>query len=358
MITKTAPSLHCLDGIRDEIREKNRDDTGQKIPVRIPWQSALAEAIRDPQQLLRLLDLPVSLLEQIEPPQHFPLRVTHSFIQRMRPGDLNDPLLKQILPLATEQGQSDWGSLDPVGDHTAMKSPGLLHKYQGRALLVSTAACAIHCRYCFRQHFPYQQANPLGNQWPATLEWLRANKDIHEVILSGGDPLSVSDERLARIVAQLDSVPHLRTLRIHTRLPVVLPQRIDSELLNWVTKTRLQVVFVLHINHPNELNQELCAALRQLQLPGVTLLNQSVLLSSINDDASVLIKLSQKLFETGVLPYYLHQLDQVKGAARFEVPVESGSALIAAMRSRLPGYLVPRYVKEIPGEDAKSPIFG
>lgn len=354
MITKTTPSLHCLDDIKDEIRQENTTSKS--------WQTALAEAIREPRELLEHLDLPLSLLEKSHVRPGFPLRVTHSFMQRMQPGNPQDPLLRQVLPL--EEGDlgaeqdSDWGSLDPVADHEAMQGPGLLHKYEGRVLLVSTAACAIHCRYCFRQHFPYQQANPLGTQWPATLAYLSSKHDIHEVILSGGDPLSLSDERLARIVAQLAEIPHLRTLRIHTRLPVVLPQRIVSSLLNWVTKSRLKVVFVLHINHPNEINQELYAALRLLQLPGVTLLNQAVLLRGINDTSEILVDLSHKLFSAGILPYYLHQLDQVRGAAHFEVPVQTGHELISVMRDKLPGYLVPKYVKEIPGEAAKSPIFG
>ena len=351
MITKTVPSLHRLAEIREE------------IPVRKSWQAALAEAIRDPQELLKQLNLPVSLAEQSQLVPGFPLRVTHSFIQRMQPGDPHDPLLMQVLPLGAgseekERGEADWGSLDPVADHDAMQAPGLLHKYEGRILLVSTAACAIHCRYCFRQHFPYQQANPLGTQWPATLAYLNSNHDIHEVILSGGDPLSLSDQRLARIIAQLDEVSHLTTLRIHTRLPVVLPQRIDTALLNWVKETRLKVVFVLHINHPNEINLELQNALRLLQFPDVTLLNQAVLLRGVNDSTEILVELSHKLFEAGVLPYYLHQLDRVRGAAQFEVPVQTGGELVSAMREKLPGYLVPKYVKEIPGEASKSPIFG
>lgn len=354
MITKTTPSLHCLDDIKDEIREENAS--------RKSWQAALSEAIREPQELLEHLNLPLSLLEKSHLTAGFPLRVTHSFMQRMQPGNPRDPLLRQVLPL--EEGDlaagcnSDWGSLDPVGDHDAMQGPGLLHKYEGRVLLVSTAACAIHCRYCFRQHFPYQQANPLGTQWPATLAYLSSNHDVHEVILSGGDPLSLSDERLARITAQLGEIPHLRTLRIHTRLPVVLPRRIVSSLLNWVKKSRLRVVFVLHINHPNEIDQELYAALRLLQLPGVTLLNQAVLLKGVNDTSEILVDLSHKLFTAGVLPYYLHQLDQVRGAAHFEVPEQTGRELIAVLHDKLPGYLVPKYVKEIPGEASKSPISG
>ena len=257
MITKTAPSLHGL----GENRDKNRDQFQQAVVTKQPWQTELAEAIRDPRQLLSYLGLPDSLVEELKIPAHFPLRVTHSFANRMRAGDINDPLLKQVLPLAEESNSQAWGEPDPVGDQAAMKSPGLLHKYHGRALLVSTAACAIHCRYCFRQHFPYQQANPLASQWPATLAWLEANPDINELILSGGDPLSVNDQRLGELVHQLDRLSHLQTLRIHTRLPVVLPQRIDKEMLSWIAESRLKLVFVLHINHPNEINTELVEAM-------------------------------------------------------------------------------------------------
>lgn len=346
MITKSTPSVHRRKHIQPEIKvEKN-------------WQSALAQAIRDPVELLRQLELPVSLAEQVSLPAEFPLRVTHSFLQRMEPGNPNDPLLRQVLPLETGAESEKWGSDDPVGDHEAMAGPGLLQKYHGRVLLVSTAACAVHCRYCFRQHFPYQQANPLGTQWPATLNWLKSNPDIREIILSGGDPLSMSDERLGRIIDQLNRLGHLRTLRIHTRLPVVLPQRIDESMLGWLRASRLNVVIVLHINHPNEINHELVEALARIRSSGVTLLNQAVLLRGINDHGEILIELSEKLFEAGVLPYYLHQLDRVRGAACYEVPIETGRRLVASLRERLPGYLVPRYVKEIPGQSSKSPIYG
>ncbi len=354
MITKTTPSLHCLNGKSGE----NNADGQQARTVKRDWQTALSEAIRDPRELLTQLKLPVSLLEQSSLSPTFPLRVTQSFIRRMQPGNPLDPLLLQVLPLNQELKDTDWGSLDPVCDQHAMQGPGLLHKYQGRVLLVSTAACAIHCRYCFRQHFPYQQANPLGSQLPATLAYLNAHQDIHEVILSGGDPLSLSDERLSRIVEQLDQIPHLKTLRIHTRLPLVLPERIDANLLKWLQATRLKVVLVLHINHPNEIDQEFAESIAHLQLPGVSLLNQSVLLRGINDSAEILVSLSHMLFEVGILPYYLHQLDKVQGAAHFEVPAETGVKLLAEMRHKLPGYLVPKYVKEIPGEPAKYPIFG
>ncbi len=331
------------------------------------WQHELATAIREPETLIRLLQLPKSFIEGAKrSARHFPLRVTKSFLSRMELGNINDPLLRQVLPLATElTGQNDnsvnghlssWGQLDPVGDAEAMASPGLLHKYPGRVLLVSTAACAIHCRYCFRQHFSYQEANPLGSQFPATLAYLSQNKDIHEVILSGGDPLSISDQRLNRIISQLAAIPHLNTIRFHTRLPVVLPKRLYSQQLDWLQSGQLNRVMVLHINHPNEINDEFRSAIQRLQGHNITLLNQSVLLKGINDDANSLIELSYKLLECGILPYYLHQLDQVSGAAHFEVAVGTGRQLIEQMRNRLPGYLVPKYVQEIPGQAAKTPL--
>ncbi len=331
------------------------------------WQRELAQAIHKPEELIRVLQLPEALLPGATwSARRFPLRVTRSFLARMEPGNPNDPLLRQVLPLASEHDAgepdktnglpSEWGQLDPVGDTDAMASPGLLHKYQGRVLLVSTAACAIHCRYCFRQHFPYQQANPLGTQLPATLAYLDQHPDIHEVILSGGDPLSIHDKKLAQIINQLSSIAHLKTLRIHTRLPVVLPQRLLSGQLDWLVSTRLNVVMVLHINHPNEINDEFRQAIGCLQGRNITLLNQSVLLKDINDDADSLIELSHKLLACGILPYYLHQLDQVTGAAHFEVSEDTGLELIQQMRQRLPGYLVPKYVQEIPGQAAKTPL--
>lgn len=319
------------------------------------WQTALAEAIREPQHLLQALQLPNSLLDAAQQAaRQFPLRVPHSYLSRMRHADLNDPLLRQVLPLAEETRQPDWGGLDPVGDQQAMKSPGLLHKYQGRALLVSTAACAVHCRYCFRRHFPYTEANPLGSQWPATLSYLKQHADIHEVILSGGDPLSLSDARLAAAIEQLAAIPHLHTLRIHSRLPVVIPQRLTHELLQALTATRLQAVLVLHFNHANELDQSIRDALAPLRYAGVTLLNQAVLLRGVNDSLPALSALSRALFQVGILPYYLHQLDKVQGAAHFEVDLDRALMLMRELQGALPGYLVPRFVQEQAGEPSKT----
>lgn len=321
------------------------------------WQSELAKVIRDPAQLLEILGLPMELL----PAAHaaaslFPLRVPHSYVQRMIPGDPHDPLLRQVLPLAAESIDEPAGQTDPVGDLDAMPSPGLLHKYHGRVLLVTSGACAIHCRYCFRRHFPYAAANPLHQHREATLDYLYRHTDVNELILSGGDPLSLPDLQLAEWVQACEGIPHLQTLRLHTRLPVVLPKRVGSALCEWLVQTRLRVVIVLHTNHPREIDTEVRRACQELRECGVTLLNQSVLLRGVNDNEDTLLTLSQDLFAAGVMPYYLHQFDPVQGAMHFAVPIREGNALIAALRRRLPGYLVPRYVQEIPGSAAKYPL--
>ncbi len=321
------------------------------------WQTALAQAIREPAQLLQHLNLPMSLLPAAQAAaRQFPLRVPHSYLQRIRPNDLNDPLLRQVLPLAEECGSDPGGQTDPVGDLTAMPSPGLLHKYQGRALLVTTGACAIHCRYCFRRHFPYASGNPLHQHRQTTLDYLHNHPELSELILSGGDPLSLSDSQLAGWIRECEAVLHLQTLRLHTRLPVVLPERVDTALCDWLTATRLRKVIVLHINHPQEIDDEVSQAIERLRQCGATLLNQSVLLRDINDSVHILSQLSQTLFANGVMPYYLHQFDPVQGALHFAVPLAEGQALMAQLRASLPGYLVPRYVQEIPGMTAKYPI--
>ena len=321
------------------------------------WQTALAQAIRDPAQLLQLLGLPLDLLPAAQAAaRQFPLRVPHSYVQRMRAGDPDDPLLRQVLPLAAEMAEDPAGLTDPVDDLAAMPSPGLLHKYAGRVLLVTSGACAIHCRYCFRRHFPYATANPLHQHREATLAYLRQHPDVNELILSGGDPLSLPDRQLAEWVQACEEVPHLQTLRLHTRLPVVLPERVDAALCAWLGRTRLRKVMVLHINHPQEIDAPVQRACRDLRESGVTLLNQSVLLRGINDDVTTLCTLSHALFAAGVLPYYLHQFDPVQGAMHFALPVAEGRALMAGLRERLPGYLVPRYVQEIPGSAAKHPL--
>lgn len=321
------------------------------------WQQDLAEAVRDPAELLQMLDLSPDLLAPaLRAGRDFPLRVPRSYVARMRKGDPDDPLLRQVLPLAAEDVPSPGFITDPVGDLQAMPRPGLLHKYHGRALLITTGACAVHCRYCFRRHFPYGGANPAAGQWQAALDHIAGDPSLREIILSGGDPLSLSDARLAALAEQLAAIPHVRRLRIHTRLPIVLPSRVNQELTGWLTDSPLQKVLVVHANHAREIDAETAKALRDLKNCDVTLLNQSVLLRGVNDSAETLTNLSETLYEAGVLPYYLHLLDKVQGAAHFDVPEAEARRLLTLLRDRLPGYLVPRLVREIEGEASKRAI--
>jgi EF-P beta-lysylation protein EpmB len=321
------------------------------------WQQALAEAIHDPVELLNLLELPQdSLSLSRDAARQFPLRVPRGYVARMRKGDPSDPLLRQILPLHAEELDVAGFHRDPVGDLDAMAVPGVLHKYHGRVLLITTGACGIHCRYCFRRHFPYGDANPAPGSWRQALDYIAADPTITEVILSGGDPLALPDPRLAELVQQLGAIPHIKRLRIHSRLPIVLPERIDSALLAWLDSSRLQKVMVVHANHPNEIGDDTVRAVRDLQDCGTTVFNQAVLLRDINDSADILATLSETLFAAGVLPYYLHLLDKVQGAAHFDVPAGHAANLIDILQKRLPGYLVPRLVRETAGAPAKTPV--
>jgi L-lysine 2,3-aminomutase len=320
------------------------------------WQTLLAQAITDPGELLHELGLPRALLPgALGADKSFRLRVPRGFLARMHRGDPHDPLLRQILPLGEELADVEGYSNDPLQELNAMPVPGLLHKYQGRVLLTTTGACAVHCRYCFRRHYPYGEANPNREQ-RRTLDYLRRHTEIDELILSGGDPLTLSDERLGGLVRTLEDIPHLRRLRIHSRVPVVLPERVDSALLGWLQATRLRVVLVIHCNHANEIDAAVGAAMQRLQTAGVSLLNQSVLLRGINNRADRLTTLSERLFDAGVLPYYLHQLDPVQGAAHFSVPDDEAKSLVIQLRNTLPGYLVPRLVREEAGRAAKTAI--
>ncbi len=321
------------------------------------WQTELAEAVRDPAELLQLLGLPQEILPGMRAAhRQFPLRIPRAYIARMCKGDPHDPLLRQVLPLGMELDAMPGFLDDPVGDLAAMAAPGLLHKYHGRALLVTTGACAVHCRYCFRRHYPYSDGTAAAERLDAALMHLAHDASINEVILSGGDPLSLSDQRLAPLVQQLDTIAHLKRLRIHTRLPIVLPARVDDALLGWLSRTRLRPVVVVHVNHPNEIDAAVRHALQRLAEAGTTLLNQAVLLRGVNDDASVLAELSEMLFDAGVMPYYVHLLDRVRGAAHFEVDEQTAHAIQAALWRRLPGYLVPRLVREEPGASGKIPL--
>ncbi len=321
------------------------------------WQRELARAISDPAELLRELELDPALLPAARlAAARFPLRAPRGFVAQMRKGDPHDPLLRQVLPLAAELAPAPGFVTDPVGDGAAQAAPGVLHKYHGRALLIVTGACAVHCRYCFRREFPYVEAHAGVGQWRSALAYLAGDASIREVILSGGDPLSLSDQRLGLLLAELDRVPHLKRLRIHSRQPIVLPERVDDGLLDLFARTRLQSVLVVHANHPREIDDTVRAALARLANAGVTLLNQSVLLRGVNDAAATLAELSEVLFAGRVLPYYLHLLDRVCGAAHFEVNESEASAIMEQLRQRLPGYLVPRLVREQPGQPAKIPV--
>jgi EF-P beta-lysylation protein EpmB len=328
---------------------------GTSVLRQVPaWQSQLARAITEPAELLAAVGLGEEWLPAAQAAARlFPLRVPRGFVARMRPRDPHDPLLRQVLPLAEECLAAEGFGADPVGDLAAMTVPGLLHKYRARVLLTATGACAVHCRYCFRRHFPYADANPAADRWQAALAYIAGDDSITEVILSGGDPLTLSDRRLAELVRQLETIPHLRRLRLHTRLPIVLPERVNHELLAWLGDTRLKPVIVAHANHAQELDGPVRAALGTLKTAGAELLNQSVLLRGVNDSVEALADLSEALFDAGTLPYYLHMLDKVQGAAHFEVDETAARRLMQELQARLPGYLVPRLVREVPGGPGK-----
>ena len=331
--------------------------TTQSLTLQTHWQSQLSRAIRDPHELCRRLGLDDSWLPGAEYGHAlFEVRVPEAFLARMRPGDPHDPLLRQVLPLDAEGHQVSGYVADPLAEAEHTPGPGLIHKYSGRVLLIASPACAVNCRYCFRRHFPYGDNNLSRTQWEQALDTLRQDVSIHEAILSGGDPLAANDRQLAWLVERLAEIPHLKRLRIHTRLPVVIPDRIDGTLLDWLGATRLQKVMVLHINHAQEIDQAVVEACSRLTSAGVTLLNQSVLLRGVNDSVEILAALSERLFDAGVLPYYLHVLDPVAGAAHFNVPDTEARELVAGLRKVLPGFLLPRLVREIPGEASKTPL--
>jgi EF-P beta-lysylation protein EpmB len=337
--------------------ETQPETLNQELPWTGSWQRVLADAVRDPAELAALLELDPSVIrDAIAGTRDFPLRVPRSFIAKMRRGDPRDPLLLQILPLAAELNDVAGYCIDPVGDMDSRAAQGVLHKYSGRALIVATGACAVHCRYCFRRHFPYQEESALARGWESSLTYVREDPTIEEVILSGGDPLSLSDRRLRQLSDGLQGIPHVRRLRIHTRYPLVLPERIDSGFIDWLTAVRLQKVIVIHANHAREIDATSHRACRDLIDAGATVLNQSVLLACINDDVATLAALSTALFEAGVLPYYLHVLDRVRGAAHFDVSHERALQLHAELTARLPGYLVPRLVREVPGASSKTAV--
>jgi len=322
------------------------------------WQRELAQSIQNIDELLDYVHLDRGSLPVSDAAcEQFSLRIPKGYADRIKKSDTNDPLLRQILPLQAEMQSVPGYGPDPVGDQQSIVAQGLLQKYHGRALMMTTAACAVHCRYCFRRHFPYNDCRASEDDWSDSLSYLRNNTDIHELILSGGDPLTLNDIRLSRLVRHIEAIPHIKTLRIHSRIPVVLPSRICAALLEWIQKSRLQVVMVIHCNHAQEIDISVENALQSLKNIGVTLLNQSVLLAGINDTVDDLEALSERLFSTGVLPYYLHLLDPVAGAAHFDTDQEVAKTLLLTLQTRLPGYLVPRLVREMAGNASKTPVF-
>lgn len=321
------------------------------------WRQAWRDSVRDPRELLALLGLDAEAAAvPAEAVAAFALRVPRGFVARMRPGDRHDPLLRQVLPLADELRTVPGFSLDAVGDGAAKAGRGVIHKYAGRALLVVTGSCAVNCRYCFRRHFPYAEETAAAGGWAGAVAAIAADPSITEVILSGGDPLSLATGKLAELTARLRDVPHLRRLRIHSRLPIVLPERVDDELLAWLRGLPWPVAVVVHANHANEFDASVDAAMAALRGAGASLLNQAVLLAGVNDSIDALADLCERGFQAGVLPYYLHQLDRVAGTAHFEVDDDCARALHAALVARLPGYLVPRLVRELPGDASKRAL--
>lgn len=321
------------------------------------WRRQWREAITDPHELLHILQLD-TLADQIISPDRgeFPLRVPRNYVARMRPGDASDPLLRQVLPVREERLISPGFARDAVGDLASRAQAGVLHKYAGRALLITTGSCAVHCRYCFRRHFPYEQETAARDHWQAAIAFVREDPSIEELLLSGGDPLALSTDKLRELTDGLADIAHLRRLRIHTRLPVVLPARVDDALCAWLRQLPWPLAIVLHINHAQEIHQELRTAVTRLRDSGAIMLNQSVLLRGINDSVDTLAELSSALFAAGIVPYYLHLLDRVQGSAHFEVAQSTTIVIEQTLRARLPGYLMPRFVREQAGQTSKTPL--
>ena len=321
------------------------------------WQTELSNAVTRLDDLLRLLDLsPTAVNTSLLAQEQFNFRVPRGFIARMRKNDPQDPLLLQILPLQQELLATPGYTTDPLQEKTANPIPGLLHKYHDRVLLTLTGSCAINCRYCFRRHFPYAENNPGMQGWQRAIDYIASNPEIREVIYSGGDPLVLKDNQLQEITEKIAAISHIKRLRIHSRLPIVLPERITDNLLQVLTGTRLQTVMVVHCNHANEIDETVINAVQKLQAAKISVLNQTVLLRGINDSTSALIALSERLFAANILPYYLHLLDKVQGAAHFDVPENIAKQLVWEMMQQVSGYLVPKLVCEKPGALAKMPI--
>jgi len=326
-------------------------------PVREDWLQQLADVVTDPAELLQLLGLAdhPELAAGHAARKLFALRVPRAFIQQMRYGDAHDPLLLQVLTSRQEFIETPDYSTDPLDEQSSVV-PGLLHKYKNRALLLVKGGCAVNCRYCFRRHFPYQDNQGNKRNWQTAIDYIAAHPELDEIIFSGGDPLMAKDHELAWLIHALEQIPHLKRLRIHSRLPVVIPARITQGLCELLADTRLQVLLVSHINHAQEIGDALRSRMQMLKRAGVTLLNQSVLLRGVNDNAQALAALSNALFDAGILPYYLHVLDKVQGAAHFFVSDSEARALMRQLLSQVSGYMVPKLAREIGGEPSKTPL--
>lgn len=345
MIPRTASLVQTTELTETQLQEETRG-----------WQKQLSEASISAAELLQRLNLDSSDFhaQGIDLAPDFPLRVPASFVAKMEPKNPCDPLLLQVLPLGLEAQSTPGFSTDPLAEGPATAVPGLLHKYKSRALLITSPACAIHCRYCFRRHFPYQDNRPSKANWQAALRYIADHPEINEVILSGGDPLAASDRYLDELLSALESVPHLKRIRWHSRLPVVLPDRICQSWLARIRQSPLRHYMVIHSNHPQELAPDVAEACARMREAGVSLMNQTVLLKGINDDADTLTELSEGLDELGIRPYYLHVLDRVQGAAHFEVSEAEAQQLMSELQCRLPGFLVPILVREEAGRAHKT----
>ena len=329
--------------------------------IAVTWQESLRRAVRSVEELLTLLSLTREQLPELDSNPSFPLLVPREYIERIEKSDPYDPLLLQVLPLAQENAQATGFGFDPVGDGLSARSAGVLHKYQSRALLIATGLCAVHCRYCFRRHYPYEDSPRSLSQWDDSLRYIQDHRAIEEVILSGGDPLSLGNAKLFGLINRISSIEHVSRIRIHTRFPVMIPNRIDADFIEQLeaivgAESSKSIYMVLHVNHANEIDRPLMQAIAKLRRSSVVLLNQAVLLRGVNDTLEAQKDLCRKLADSGVIPYYLHQLDRVAGAAHYECDESLGEALVAGLRRELSGYAVPRFVKETAGELSKTLI--
>ncbi len=318
------------------------------------WRQVQRDNFTDWKKLLAFLQLDMIEAEKVLlKSSKFPLNLPLRLAQKIAKGNWKDPILLQFLPTLEETKSSPLFVLDPVGDGSSRTKPKLLHKYHGRALLICTGACAMHCRYCFRQHFDYENGDKLFKE---ELEEIAKEPSLSEILLSGGDPLSLSNAQLEHLLKELCSIPHVKRIRFHTRFPMGIPERIDEDFLKLLSSCSKQIIFVVHCNHPNEFDAEIFKSLKKIQLLGIPVLTQSVLLRHINDNVETLKDLCLLLTDNGIMPYYLHQLDRVQGAEHFEVPEEKGKRLLAQLGALLPGYAVPKYVRETAGQSGKTPL--